>query len=305
MAHLDLNLVRVFVALYDTSSVTAAAQRLGVTQPTVSYGLGKLRDGFGDRLFLRSPKGLVPTAAAERAYRSFSSALADIEGTLQAGFEPALSDRRFRVAMSDLGALCVLPPLLARLQAAAPATQLEAVQLNLNGLVDDLASGKLDAAIGNLPALREQTRSELLFHEHYVCVISRDHPSIGESLSIEEFVGARHAMASAPSSGQPLVQQTLAEHGIERKLALRVPHFSVLPQLIAGSELLTTVPSRIAQLFVSQASLRILQLPVTVKPFEVRVHWHPRQEGSAAGRWLVRQIAAATADGLATSNGQL
>lgn len=295
MPRLDLNLVRVLVAIYETRSVTAAAERLSLTQPTVSYGLAKLRETYGDRLFLRGPAGLAPTATAELVYRRFSQALAAVDSTLEdpQQFDPRRSARRFRVAMSDIGALYFLPPLYARLQQLAPNVELEVVQVAMDQVVDDLASGRLDVAVGNLPAIRAHTRSTLLFLERYTCLLARDHPRIGDALTLEAFVAARHVMVASPFSGHRLVDDALAERGVSREIAVRIPHFTVLPQLVSHSELLVTLPSRVAQLYAAQGPLKSLDLPVPIPEFEVRVHWHGRHEASPSHKWLVAQIIAA------------
>lgn len=295
MPRLDLNLVRVLVAIYETRSVTLAAERLSLTQPTVSYGLARLREAYGDRLFVRGAAGLVPTAAAEVVYRRFSQALAGIDSTLEdpQRFDPLRSTRRFRVAMSDIGALYFLPPLYARLQQVAPSVELEVVQVAMDRLVDDLASGRLDAAVGNLPAIRAHTRSSLLFLERYACLLAREHPRIGEALTLEAFVAARHVMVASAFSGHRLLDDALAERGVAREIAVRIPHFTALPRLIAQSELLVTLPARVARLYASQGPLKTLELPVPIPEFEVRVHWHAHHEASPSHKWLVGEIGAA------------
>lgn len=202
MNHLDLNLIRVFVAIYETRSVTQAAERLDVTQPTISYGLAKMRQVYADRLFSRSGAGLVPTGLAEQLFERFREALATIESTLeqQSPFDAALSTRRFRLAMSDIGVLYFVPPLVRRFQEVAPRIVIDVSQISDN-VGEDLAAGRLDLAVGHIPALGPPTRTALLFREHYVCLMSANHPSIGAAMSLKEFAAARHVMVSSPRSG--------------------------------------------------------------------------------------------------------
>jgi len=295
LRRLDLNLVRVFVAIFETRSVTAAASRLSVAQPSVSYALARLRDAFADRLFARGPAGVLPTALAEQIYARFSQALTSIDSTLEdpQRFDPATSTRRFKVAMSDIGALFFLPLLLPALRAAAPGAELEVIQVDVDQVVGDLSSGKLDAAIGNLPGIRDATHSSKLFVEHYVCLLSQSHPKIGTRLSLDQFLQARHVLVSSPSSGHRLVEDALAERGVTRNVAVRIPHFTVLPQLLAGTDLLVTLPSRIAGVFCAHEALRVIKLPVQIPSFEVRVHWHPRYERLPAHRWFIERITGA------------
>ncbi|MET3915511.1 DNA-binding transcriptional LysR family regulator [Variovorax sp. OAS795] len=291
MSHLDLNLVRVFVAIYETRSVTQAAERLDVTQPTISYGLAKLRKMYADRLFMRSSDGLIATGLAEQLFERYRDALTTIESTLEQNttFDPLRSTRRFRLAMSDIGVLYFVPPLLRRFQEAAPHIEIDIVQIP-DALGEDLSVGRLDMAIGNIPVLASPMHSVLLFREHYVCLMSANHPTIGERMSLKEFSSARHVMVSSPRSGHFLIEEVLAERGINRNIVARVPQFTVLPQLLSQSDLLVLLPSRVASLYVLQGGLKSLPLPVPLPDFKVQAHWHARQEYSAAHRWLVDEI---------------
>lgn len=288
---MDLNLVRVFVAIYETQSVTAAAERLDVTQPTISYGLSKLRTAYGDRLFLRSGSGVAPTNLAEQLYSVFRDALAAVDNTLEARavFSPALSRRRFRLAMSDIGVLIFVPLLLRRFQEVAPHIEIDVVSLS-DSTGEDLAAGRLDVALGNIPQLSSQTRSTLLFKEHYVILMSAMHPTISGEMSQSQFVTARHVMVSSPRSGHALVEDALAQLGVQRNIVARVPQFTVLPELLSQSDLLVILPSRVANLYVSQGALKATSLPVELPDFQVKVHWHRRQDTSVAHQWLVEEI---------------
>lgn len=289
--HFDLNLVRAFVAIYETRSVSQAAERLDLTQPTLSHALARLRDLYGDRLFSRGPNGLVPSAIAERLFEQLSLALSTIEGTLEAqhGFEPQSSTRRFRIATSDIGALFFVPPLLRRFQSVAPRLQVEFVNLS-ETVMEDLSTGALDLALGNLPDLHEHTREALLFTERYVCLVSADHPMAHAELELSDFIHARHVMVSAPLSGHTLIEGALAQKGVRRNVAAIVPQFSVLPSLVEGSDLIVVLPERVAKLFATQRKLRVVEIPVALSPFEVRLHWQARSENSPAHRWLRNEV---------------
>ena len=143
ISRIDLNLLRLCTTLLETRNVTLAAERLGVTQPTLSYGLAKLRKRFNDRLFLRGPQGMLPTPLGEQLAREFAQALGQIDRAVESAqhFEPSDTHRRFRVAMSDIGGLYFVPPLLMQLQQEAPFAELEVKQVTLDQVVDGLASG--------------------------------------------------------------------------------------------------------------------------------------------------------------------
>jgi DNA-binding transcriptional LysR family regulator len=285
---MDLNLVRVFVTIYETRSITAAAERLFLTQPTISYSLAKLRNALHDPLFTRGPDGMTPTVLGELTYHRFTVAMASIESALELArsFDPATSTQRFRLAMSDIGELIFLPPILERLQAEAPGVELQVVQVAVDEVSGWLAAGKVDAAIGNLAVLQPLGKSVKLFAERYVCLLSAKHSVIRNGLSLEDFVAARHILVSSPFSGHRLVEDVLRQHGVSRKVALEIPHFTILPRLVAGSDLLVTLPSRVAHLFESYGALRTMELPLPIPAFEVRLFWHEHQEENAGHRWL-------------------
>jgi len=287
----DLNLVRALVAIYETRSVTLAADRLELTQPTISYALGKLRTLYDDRLFSRGAQGLVPSALCERLYEQLSVALSSIECTTEArdGFQPQASSRRFRIAMSDIGALFFIPPLLRRFQAIAPHLQVEFVELS-DSLMENLATGALDLAVGNLPDLHGHTREAFLFRERYVCLVAADHPTIAGTMDVAQFSQARHVMVTSPSSGHALISLALAQQGIQRNIVALVPQFSVLPGLVEDSDLLVILPERIACEFGNHRRVKLAQLPVPIPEFDVRVHWHARSENSPAHAWLRGQV---------------
>ncbi|MFU2070841.1 LysR family transcriptional regulator [Bordetella hinzii] len=298
-ARLDLNLVRLMVAVFETRSVSLAAERLALTQPTVSYGLAKLRQSYGDALFVRDGRGMAPTPRAEQIYLAFQEALACIDSTqeLASPFDPASTTRRFRVAMSDIGGLCFLPPLVAHMRRVAPLADLEVVQVPVDTLIEHLAASKVDAAIGNLPMLHEKLHNRLLFREHYVCLMAQDHPAASaKALTLPAFLAARHVLVTSPFFAHQHMEDTLRAQGIHRKIALRIPHFTVLPGLIAQSDLLATLPLRVARVFESYGQLRSMDLPVEIPEFEVRVHVHTYHASQPAVQWFAEQIVLALQD---------
>lgn len=284
---MDLNLVRVFVAIYETGSVTAASERLFITQPTVSYSLAKLRDALSDPLFVKIRGGMAPTPCAKQTYERFSRALAHINDAVETThkFVPQLSDRRFRVALSDIGELIFLPPLLKKLTAIAPQIELEVVETKVDDAPGWLASGKVDAAVGNLPTICDVTRNAHLFDEHYVCLMRTAHPASHAPLTREAFVAARHAFVSSSFFGHKQVEDLLRQLGV--KVALQIPHFTILPHLISISDLMVVLPSRVAVLFESYGGLQTMAVPIDLPRIEVRLHWHPRHEGQAAQQWFL------------------
>lgn len=284
---IDLNLVRVFVTIFETGSVSAAAERLHITQPSVSYALSRLRTLLNDPLFKRSRDGMVPTFHATQLYGTFRGSLSEIERTIAQArhFEPRESNRCFRLALSDLGEVFFLPYILKALHSQAPDTELEVIQVDIDKLGEWLSTGKVDAAICNRSDSPINANCDLIFHERYVCLVREDHPRIGQTLSMEQYLQESHVVVSA-MSGHHVVEDRLREARKERKVSLRVPHFSVLPEVISSTNLLVTLPSRVATMFASRSATRIVELPFNVPTIEVSLHWNEHDSDILAHRWF-------------------
>ena len=287
----DLNLLRVFDAVLRDKGVTSAAGRLGLTQPAVSNALARLRAAFGDALFVRTAAGMDPTPFARELAEPVRQALALLESALAhgPGFDPTTSTRAFRFYMSDLGQIEFLPPLVERVQRAAPGVRLEAVALEVEDIADALAAGGLDLAVGFLPGLAAPVLREALFRDPYLCLMRADHPI--KSLSKKQFLNASHALVTY-RGGHRVIEEALERAGLARRIALRVPHFTVVPMILERSDLILTLPARVARVFERRGRLKALPPPVPIPPAEVAVHWHERFEADAGNGWLREQVVA-------------
>jgi len=288
----DLNLLRVLDAVLRERSVTGAASRLGLTQPAVSNALARLRRAFDDPLFVRSPRGMDPTPFAQALAEPVHQALGLVEAALaqRAGFDPASSTRGFRFYMSDIGEIFFLPPLIERVRREAPGVRIEAVTLPLADIPAALATGELDVAVGFLPALPPPVRSRRLFRDPYVCMMRVDHPGIRASLTRRAFVEASHVLVSSMGSGHRVIEEALEKHGITRRIALRVPHFTVLPTVLERTDLLLTIPLRIARALEKGGRLKALKLPVPIPAADIGLHWHERVERDPGNVWLRKMM---------------
>src|SRR5918999_605010 len=289
---LDLNLLRVFDAVLREKGVTAAAVRLGLTQPAVSNALGRLRAVFGDALFVRTTSGMEPTPFARGVAEPVRQALALLDAALAhgPGFEPASATRSFRFYMSDLGQVEFLPPLVERVQRAAPGVRLEAVAADLEHIGDALGAGALDLAVGFLPALGPPVERRALFRDPYVCLMRADHPAIGSRLTRKQFVEASHVLVTYRGGGHRVIEEALERAGAARRIALRVPHFTVVPMVLERTDLILTLPARVARVYESRGRLKKLPLPIAIPPAEVAVHWHERFDADPGNRWLREQV---------------
>lgn len=295
--HFDLNLIPTFIALYEAGSVTAAADKLFVTQPSVSYALNKLRDHFDDPLFLRTRSGMQPTPLAKELYSGFKDIAQRANSVVESArsFAPEHSTRILRLALSDLGEMAMLPPILQRLNVEAPHIELEIISLNIDEVEAWLTDGKVDAAICSRTVPSKVLRSEVLMEERYVCLLDGGHPRIGKAMSLEQFMAEPHVIVTR-TSGHGMTEDVLKQMGVERKVRLRIPHFSVLPKIIPQTDLLVILPSRIASMFSSLTDvhpMKHLELPFAVPTFEVVLHWHERSERSTAQQWFFSTLSAA------------
>lgn len=288
---LDLNLVRTFVLLYETRSVTAAADLLGVTQPTVSYGLGKLRRRLDDELFVRGPGGLIPTSEAERLYPPLRAALAEVTealGTL-AEFDPA-RPTRFTLGLSDLGEVTVLPLILAELTAQAPRAGLRVRAFDLETAADQLARGEMDAIVASPILDSPRLRRTPLFTEGYAGMVAADHPRLrAKDPDQADLERERHVVVDG-RPGHLGPRKALVEHRLESRIAVRVTRFATLPYVVQDSELVAIVPERVARALARTHSVRIFRLPWPIEPVEVAAYTRHAPERGGPQRWFLDVI---------------
>jgi DNA-binding transcriptional LysR family regulator len=294
MQPLDLNLLRVLDALFVHGSVSAAAVALGLSQPGVSIALRRLRHHFQDDLFVRQGGTMVPTALADTLREPVLQTLATIQSQIvPAGpFDPEQSQRSFIINLSDLGDLVFLPDLMARLRERAPGITVRSVAADPAALLDGMARGTIDLALGHLTdvdsaSLFEQT----LFVQEFVCLVRAGHPTIGDTMTLEQFVAAHHVVISQDGRSQERYEQRVRELGIEREIALHSPHFMSVPLLVARSDMITVVPLPVGRIYARLLGLRLLPLPFAVPGVALRQFWHRRAHTDPAVLWLRKLVA--------------
>ncbi|MBL8331513.1 MAG: LysR family transcriptional regulator [Rubrivivax sp.] len=290
--NLDLNLLRVFDALMTERRVAGAAQRLGLTPPAVSNALARLRRATGDELFTRTPAGMQPTAHAAAVAQTVADSLAALEQALASpqAFDPLHSRRGFRLAMTDIGEIIFLPPLVGALRESAPGATLSTVRNTAIDLRAEMAQGSVDLAVGWLPRLGAGFHQRRLFTQAYVALMAAGHPLAQGRLTAARFVQARHAVVVSEGTGHEQVQHLLRRAGVAEPVALRLPHFVAVPWIVAGSDLVVTVPEKLAQQAAGPFGLVVRDLPVALPRFEVNVFWHRRAHRDAGNRWLREQL---------------
>jgi DNA-binding transcriptional LysR family regulator len=286
-APIDHRLLRVLCAIVETQSVSRAATLLGIAQPTASYLLGRLRTRLADPLFLKSDSGMKPTPKTLALYREIRKGLDILDAAFDPViFEPARADRIFRLAMSDIGELVFVPPLLRALQSLAPSVSIESIQAPFTELPRLMHIGEVDFAIGNLPELLSATAHRNVFREHYVGVLRRKHPLVARRLTRKALELVDHVVISSPFAGHHVIERRLREAGVVREARLTIQSFAAVPEVIASTNLMATAPPRVARAFGKSHGLRALTLPVPVRLIEVRVHWSARHQNDAAHAWM-------------------
>lgn len=294
----DLNLLVALDALLTEGSVTRAAVRIGVTQSAASHALSRLRKLTGDELLVRAREGMVPTVRAETMRAPLRRALEDLTGTLSSprAFDPKTARLRAFVGASDYTELVLLPGILARLVREAPGVELRVLMPGQDPAAE-LASGKLDFVIMPAPPGDEAQgiRGRQLLRDRFVCIARRAHPlAKTKALSLSSFAGAAHALISPWGMDGGYVDDALARLGLQRKVAVAVPHFLAAPHIIASSDLLLTVAERVAHVVAGPLDLVVLAPPkeLELTGFTMSILWHERTHEDPARRWLRDMIVA-------------
>ena len=295
MPKLDLNLLPIAFALYDELSVSRAAQKLSMSQPAVSRALHKLRTIFNDQLFIRAPTGVTPTPRAHTLVRVTRPLVERLREDLltEERFNPALSTRTVSIALSDVGEMVFLPKLLERLRARAPQCTIRSVSMPPGQLVHGFEKGEIDLAVGYFPDLTKHNfLQQRLFTHHFACLMRAGHPRRAKRLSLEDFLAMEHAVVHAEGRSQEIFERFLERKRIRRKVVLLTPHFLSIPIIIAGSDLVATVPHALAIYFARMSrDLAFAMPPFDVAGFDVKQHWHRKFHNDPRTRWLREQVA--------------
>jgi DNA-binding transcriptional LysR family regulator len=306
---IDLNLLVVFNQLLVERRVSKVADNLGVSQPAVSNSLAKLRKLFGDELFLRTPKGMEPTPFADQLAESVSYALVMIHSGVnqRTSFDPATERRSFTVGMTDIGEIVFLPELIARVKRDAPGIALSTVRNTAINLRDELESGKVDLAVGLLPQLKAGFFQRRLFKQRYVCLMRRGHRLDKKRITLAEYAGAEHLVVVSAGTGHGKVDDLLQRSGIERSVQLTVPHYVSVGHILQGSDLVTTVPEKLADRLLEPFGLTKVAHPAKLPDVAINAFWHAKYHRSPANRWLrgvVFELFAEEADAAGKGSGR-
>ena len=311
---MDLNLLKVFDAVFEDRNLVVAGRRLNLSQSAVSHALTRLRELVGDDLFLRTGKGLVPTARAADMAPALRDALHRIEATLGVEpFAPAQSTRRFTIAANDHVTEVIVAPLALALQAAAPGVDLVIRPSTRLDLAEQIDVGRIDLAIGIFSQVPPRLNSRTLMTQGEVIVLAKDHPAARRKLALADF--AKYPLVTLSVGGQEegavdgfilerglarqsemfdrnALQEALADIGQTPRMRVTVPHALAIPALLRGSTMLSIVPSSLAKALARGGELLLRAPPYPAGTASTRAVWHRRNDHDPAHVWLRERVAA-------------
>jgi DNA-binding transcriptional LysR family regulator len=284
----DLNLLFVFEALWRDRSVTAAAERLGLTQAAVSGSLKRLREEYDDKLFTLVSRRMEPTPLAADLAPQLLDALAMVRktGAERARFDPATARRMFTVRMRDISEVVRVPQMMSALGRSAPGIRLRSVFCPIQETVAGMASGQIDFALGFLPALEAGIHRRHLLQQHYVCVMRAGHPLADGELTTERFSQAEHLLVEHSGSGHSQLERALVESGARNRIRVRLPQYLGAPHFVIESDLLWSVPAVLAETLSVHYPLIIRPHPLPLPEFEICLYWHDRYHRDPANKWM-------------------
>jgi LysR family nod box-dependent transcriptional activator len=288
----DLNLLVALDMLLTERSVTRAADRLCVTQPSLSGSLQRLREHFNDPLMLRFGREMELTSKARALIGPVRSALLQIDNALEARaqFEPATSEQTFRVAMSDYCVHLFLPLVIRRIAAEAPGVRIVVENISASS-VGRLEGGEIDLIITvdlrlfGRDGRDAELRSQGLFEDEVVCVVAADHP-VGDQMTLDDYCRYPHALRHFGSNVRNVEDADIERQGITIKDKVTIPTFTGLLALLPGTNLIATVPKRLANSMAKTLDVRILEVPIKLPTIQEATFWHRRNDDDLGQRWL-------------------
>lgn len=311
LRQVDLNLLHVFDTVMRTRSVAMAAEQLALSPSAVSHALGRLRQALKDELFIRDEGGMTPTPRAFELAATVHDGLSLLERALTTGpFTPAESIRSFRIAAGDYACAFLLPPLVARLQRQAPAIDLRITPVNRTDVGRQLQSGAVDLVIGWFGSLPAELRRRQLLRETGVLVVRQGHPLTEAPLTLARVAAFPHVVVELIGEEdlrgdgfyddrglvrrvwmERLVLHSRSQESPAARVAVSVPHFTAIPFLLRDTDLVATLPKRIADWATSSGGLATLD-PILASPaVDVEMVWHRRQDEDGGLAWLREQLA--------------
>jgi len=290
----SLELLRCFATLYRERHLSRAAVRAGLSQPAMSRALARLRARFGDPLFVRTPRAMLPTPRADVLAPRVTAVLEAADALVRpVAFEPARLTRTFTIATAGFFDGVLVPRLAVALARAAPGAEITTRPFG-DDLADGLAGGRLDLMIGIAESVPASARRIRLYEDSFVCAVRRGHPAVGDRFTLKGFAALAHLLVAPAGTPGGRVDRALAARGLARRVAVRIHSFAPAPAIVAGSDLVLTAPRRLLEPLAAPFGLRLLPPPVELASFAVFAAWHPRVHDDPAHAWFRAQVTAAS-----------
>jgi DNA-binding transcriptional LysR family regulator len=283
----DLNLLKVLAAIMQERNLTRAGQALGLSQPATSHALARLRYMLGDELFVRTPDGMQPTPRAQQIAQPVREALRVLSTTLEPlEFDPVRSTRSFTLLVNNYAARAIVPPLAGMIAEAAPGVSLDIRPLGTSNVLDQLDSGNADVALASLVDGGDRFKCVRIADDDYVVVLDRQHPATQvAALTAQHLAAIPHIVVTSSGDDTGFVDDALSEHGLARKVAVRVPFLSIVLMLV-GADRLAIVPRRAANGLIMICPLVLKELPFASPRTELSMIWHRGLDKDPAQQWL-------------------
>jgi len=292
LRNVDLNLLHALYALLEERHVSHAAKRSFLSQPAMSRALNRLRETFGDPLLVRTGRVYERTPRGERVLRELESIMGRLAAMVQGEeFHSARSQERFRVAMTDHGSAILLPALLERVRKAAPHATLEISAWSTQAY-EDVVAGRIDLAL-SAEAVPPTLESEVIFNLDFVCLVGSTQPVRKRRFTLKQYLQLPHALVETLGGQQTMVDRPLAQLAVKRRVALRLPFFLPAIFAIAKTDLVLTVPRKLAKITAPIAGLRVVEPPREIEAFPYFIAWHSRLSTEPAHAWFRDQVRAA------------
>jgi LysR family transcriptional activator for leuABCD operon len=284
----DLNLLVLFDALYQERQLTAAAAAVGLSQPAASQALARLRDAFGDPLFVRRGHRMEPTVQAQFLAPSIRDALRAIEQTLHAmgRFNPGESEREFSIGLGEIGEIVYFPHFLAAVLKIAPRVSLRSVTRAPLDVQSMVARGDLDLGFDFEPPTHASLRYAALGEEDFVVIARCDHPRVRGAVTTEEFIAEPRVRVHIGEDRWKRLLSVLGSPAVDARIVATVSHFTSVPGIVIETDALAVVPRSVARFPAYAGQLQVIELPFPLFKLPVFAHWHERFENDPGHRWL-------------------
>lgn len=283
----ELNLLMVFDAIMTERSITRAAHRLSMTQPAVSNAVSRMRVAWKDELFVKNGRNIQPTLHAQNLWNQVREPLISLtEAVDPKSFNPATAKRTFRVAVNDIVVDMAWAELRCTIEKEAPGINIHAVPYTIVNTDQVLEDAEVDMVIGVTGVISNTFRAEFLFSPIYICIMNHEHPLAKADLSLQEFAAADHILVSLSGDITGYTDQVLLQHGLSRRVAVTVNHFSSVADLIQRSNLICVIPiSAVAEEIIA-GDIAATMPPIEIMPQQVSAIWHKRQDRDQGLIWL-------------------